>query len=103
MPIFNSFVTATIYGTAQAFDAINGGWQVGALYRGPSYQAFPKNGVKFFTISPSFAVTNAIGVSVTLNSIIEILPTGLGITSGIPQPLRLLSDSTFTNLYNQGA
>lgn len=102
MPTFNSFVTATIYGVTTTYDGLNGQWQTPSLYKNPSYQAFPKYGIRFYALSPAQTVTNQ-GVSVTLNSIIEILPTGLGITSGIPQPLRLLSDSTFTNLYNQGA
>ena len=102
MATFSNFFTATIYGIAGAYDALNSQWQTPALYRNPSYQAFPKNGVKLFTLSPAQVVTNQ-GVSVTLNSIIEIIPTGLGYASGIPGPLRLLSDSTFANLYTQGA
>jgi hypothetical protein len=102
MPQFLNMISATIYGNAGAYDGLNGQWQTAQLYRNPSYQAFPKNGIRLYALSPAQVTTNA-GVSVTLNSIIEILPTGLGITSGIPQPLRLLSDSTFTNLYNQGA
>jgi hypothetical protein len=96
---FSSFFTATIYGQSAVYDGVNGGWSFPSLFRSPSYQAFPKSGLKIYTVSPASVQTNN-GVSVTINSIIEIFPSGV---LGALAPQRLASDSTFAQLYAQGA
>jgi len=98
MATFSHLFTATIYGNAGAFDGKNGGWQLPGQYLSPSYQAFSQSGIRLYTISPVITFTNAVGVAVTLNSIIEVLPSGILGT----QPVRLTTDSTFAQLYTAG-
>lgn len=100
MATLSSFFTATIYAQQANYDAKQGGWQFPSLFLNPSYQALPKSGFIFKTISPSQVVTNALGVSVTLNTIIEQIPSGVlgGFT-----PSRFVTDSTLAQLYTNGA
>jgi len=97
MATFKNFFTATIYGDAGAFDAKNGGWQSPSTFSGPSYRAFPLSGYNFITVSPAQTVSGVFG-SATINTLIEVIPSGLN-----QAPKRWMTDSTFANLYTQGA
>jgi hypothetical protein len=99
MPTFLNFFTATVYCQQANFDGKQGGWQFPSFYLSPSYRAFPKSGYNFYAISPAQTITNQ-GVAVTVNTIIEQIPSGVlgGFT-----PVRYATDSTFVQLYNQGA
>lgn len=99
MATFSSFFTATIYGQQATFDGKNGGWQFPSLFLSPSYRAFPKSGFIFYTISPAQVITNQ-GVAVTVNTIIEQLPSGV---LGGSAPARFVTDSTYAQLYTNGA
>lgn len=99
MAQFSSFFTCTLYGQQANYDGLLGGWQFPSLFRSPSYQALPKSGFKFITISPAQTVTNN-GVAVTLNTIIEQLPSGVLGTFPVN---RYVTDSTFAQLYTNGA
>lgn len=99
MAQFSSFFTATIYGQSAVYDGVNGGWSFPSFFRSPSYQALPKSGLKIIAISPAQTITNN-GVAVTVNSIIEIFPSGV---LGALAPQRLITDSTFAQLYTNGA
>ena len=99
MATFSSFFTATIYGQQANFDGKLGGWQFPSLFLSPSYQAFPKSGYKMYTVSPAQVITNQ-GVAVTINTIIEQLPSGV---LGTFPVYRFATDSTFAQLYTNGA
>lgn len=75
----NNAFSFTGYAEVTTFDAKNGGWQInGNGYAGPVYQSLPVAGTRVIGISPAQVVATAFG-SVTANSIVEILPTGLGV------------------------
>lgn len=99
MATFSSFFTCTVYSQQATFDGKQGGWQFPSFFQSPSYRAFPKSGYNFYTISPAQTITNQ-GVSVTVNTIIEQIPSGVlgGFT-----PARFATDSTFAQLYTNGA
>ena len=99
MPTFLNFFTATIYGAQANFDGKQGGWQFPSLFLSPSYRALPKSGFFFYAVSPAQTITNQ-GVAVTINTIIEQIPSGV---LGAYTPNRFATDSTFVQLYNQGA
>ena len=71
----NSF-SATLYGEASSYDGKNGGWLVANQYPGPVYESFPVVGTRVIGISPAQTLTSGAS-TITVNSIIEILPTGL--------------------------
>src|ERR1700743_1671714 len=81
----NSSFSFTTYGKVATYDAKNGGWQLlGNGYGAPSYQNLPVAGTKVVAVSPAVVMTTAFG-SVTVNSIVEIYPTGLKIPATTPE------------------
>jgi len=86
----NAF-TWTNYGPVSTYDAKNGGYQlVGNGYATPQYRSDPVSQTRVIGISPAQVYKTAFG-TVTANSIVEIVPTGLS-TPGFTQ--RYLCDST---------
>src|SRR6185503_896318 len=90
----NNAFSFTAYGEATTYDAKNGGWQVGTQYQGASYLNFPVVGIKVTAISPAMTLKIG-GSSVTINSIVEVFPTGL-VTPGFTR--KYLSDATIATL-----
>lgn len=95
---FASFFTATTYGVAQTLDNKNGGWQLNVGAGVPRYDAFGKSNIVLHVVSPAQTFATTTNAQVTINSIIEILPTG-----SQPQSLKLCTDSTFAQLITNGA
>lgn len=98
MALFANFFNATTYGYAQVQDNLQGGWIVNPGKGVASYDAFPKNGVLLHQLSPAIVVNTSLGNTLTLNSIIEILPSGTNQKS-----IKLVTDATFTQLATNGA
>ncbi len=97
MATFANFFTATSYGYAQVQDNLQGGWLINVGKGLPNYDAYPKNGIVLHTVSPA-QTFNVSGGTVTINSIIEILPTGTNQKS-----IKIATDATFATLATNGA
>ena len=98
MATLTNFFTATTYGVASVIDNKNGGWQINPGAGVPSYDAYPKYGIVLHVVSPAITLATTTNAQVTINSIIEILPSG---TQG--KSIKLACDSTFTQLNTNGA
>lgn len=61
------------YGDATVNDSKNGGWQ-GFAYSSGVFESIPVIGTVFHSVSPAQTIGNF-----TINSIVEILPTGLNL------------------------
>lgn len=98
MANFASFFTATTYGVASVLDNKNGGWQLNPGAGVPSYDAYPKSNIVLHVVSPAQTFATTTNAQVTINSIIEILPTGSQAKS-----IKMATDSTFAQLVTNGA
>jgi hypothetical protein len=91
----NNHFLATLYGEVQTFDGINGPIVIyGNGYPTPLYRSFPSTGVEIKGVSPAQVLTTAFG-TVNVNSIVEVLPTGLANTG---KKIRYVSDATVAAL-----
>lgn len=98
MATFSSFFTASGYGYAKVLDNLNGGWNINVGKGIATYDAYPKNGVLLHTVSPAQTFNTSQGNTITINSIIEILPQGLN-----QQSIKIATDATFAQLATNGA
>jgi len=90
----NSF-SFTNYGQVAVVDNLTGGIQLyGNGYKNPSYESLPVAGTKVTGISPAQVIGTAWG-PVTVNSLVEVYPTGLALPA---KPLRYICDSTEAQL-----
>ena len=91
----NNQFAATTYGKVLVTDNKNGGIQLaGNGFIGPKYESFPVVGTKVIGVSPAVVMTTAFG-SVTVNSIIEVYPSGLTLPA---KPEQFICDATVATL-----
>lgn len=73
----NSSFSYTPYAKAQTFDAKAGGYQIyGNGYANPDFRNDAVAGTRIRAVSPAQILQTAFG-TVTINSVVEVLPTGL--------------------------
>src|ERR1700743_3191737 len=85
----------TLYGQVSYTDNLNGGIGIyGNGFNGPSYQSLTVAGTKVTGISPAQVIQTKFG-TVTVNSLVEVLPTGLTIPA---KPVRYICDATVAAL-----
>jgi hypothetical protein len=79
----NSSFSYTPYAKAQTYDPKNGGYQIyGNGYAQPDFRNDSVSGTRIRAVSPAQIISTAFG-SVTINSVVEVLPTGLTVDSTI--------------------
>lgn len=79
----NSSFSYTPYAKASTYDAKNGGYQIyGNGYAQPDFRNDAVAGTRIKAVSPAQIINTAFG-AVTINSVVEVLPTGLTLDSTV--------------------
>lgn len=91
----NNAWSFTNYGEVAVVDNLNGGISLyGNGYANPSYESLPVAGTKVTGISPAQVIATKWG-SVTVNSLVEVYPTGLVLPAKVR---RFICDATEATL-----